>query len=122
MSPRVAFTTEELAELAAQLAPLVAAELQRQEAARSDELLDARAVAEVLGVTQATVRRWANAGRLPARRVGTHWYVARGDLATAGEPAARAVSAVPSPGRARPARPGRGRLGRLLAAEREAGA
>lgn len=47
----------------------------------STALVDAHAAAQYLGVSRATVYRWARAGRLRSRRAGTQLRFSSGDLA-----------------------------------------
>jgi excisionase family DNA binding protein len=49
-------------------------------------LVDAHAAAAYLGVSQATVYRWARGGRLRSRRAGTRLRFSSGDLAALREP------------------------------------
>ena len=49
-------------------------------------LVDAHAAAQYLGVSRATVYRWARAGRLRSRRAGTQLRFSSGDLAALREP------------------------------------
>lgn len=44
------------------------------------EILTLGEVADCLRVSQATVWRWCNNGRLPAFRIGRSWRVRRSDL------------------------------------------
>jgi excisionase family DNA binding protein len=37
-------------------------------------------VARNLGLDQSTAYRWLYSGKIPAQRVGSHWYVAKSDL------------------------------------------
>lgn len=46
----------------------------------SSQYLSIRAVAEELDMCARTIRRWIEAGDLPALKVGRHWRVARRDL------------------------------------------
>lgn len=45
-------------------------------------LLSVRQAADLMEVTEATVRSWISAGRLPAHRAGRAWLIDRDDLAT----------------------------------------
>ena len=42
-----------------------------------NELITTEKAAEMLGVTQRTVRRWCNSGELPAQRTSGSWWVIR---------------------------------------------
>ncbi len=48
----------------------------------ADEILTVQEVAERLKVSQATVWRWCQSGKLPAFRVGQQWRICEADLAT----------------------------------------
>ena len=46
----------------------------------NEPLLDIPAVAAVCGVSEKTVRRWINAGEMPAAKLGNQWRIRPRDL------------------------------------------
>lgn len=48
-----------------------------QRAASDLPLLSVKQAAEMLGMSQSTVRSWCRDGTLPARKIGRSWFVSR---------------------------------------------